>query len=175
MRTLKFGEVYSDPDDFYTDYQNFGVPTTIKEASVKALFYMLYSRFGNSHFANQDLVQTKLKIFTTIFQYGPTWEAKLDVQSKIRALTLDDLREGSKQIVNHANNPNTAPSTSALTELEFIDEQHQTGYKKNKVDAYMSLWNMLATDVTEEFLNKFRKLFVFVTDETDRYIFEEEV
>ena len=173
MRTLKFREVYNSADLFYSDYTSYGISTTISEANCKNLFYLLYAKYGNSHFANEDLVQAKLKIFTTIFKYGPTWEKKLEIQASLRALDLADLQEGAKQIVNHANNPNTAPSTTALTELEFIDEQHQTNYKRNKVDAYGSLWGMLATDVTEEFLNKFNKIFVFVTNEEDRYLYEE--
>ena len=174
MRTLKFGEVYYNADDFYADYTSMGIPTTIKESSCRTLFYLLYARFAGSHFSNNNLVQSKLKIFSTIFEYGPTWEKKLTIQAEIRALTLADLQEGAKQIVNHANNPNTAPSTQALTELEFIDEQHATNYKRNKIDAYSSVWNMLATDVTEDFLSRFKKIFVFVTDEENRYLFEEE-
>lgn len=174
MRTLKFREVYNNADDFYNDYTSFGIPTTISETSCKTLFYLLYAKYAGSHFCNRDLVQSKMKIFTTIFEYGPTWEKKLAIQAEIRALSLDDLQEGAKQITNHANNPNTAPSTSALEELEYIDEQHQTNYKRNKIDAYNSLWSMLATDVTEEFLGKFRKIFMFITDEEDRYLFEEE-
>lgn len=173
MRTLKFGEVYNSADLFYNDYSNYGIPTTISETNCKTLFYLLYAKFGNSHFANEDLVQSKLKIFATIFKYGPTWEKKLEIQASLRALDLADLQEGAKQIVNHANNPNTAPSTTALTELEFIDEQHQTNYKRNKVDAYGSLWGMLATDVTEEFLSRFTKIFTFVTNEEDKYLYEE--
>ena len=174
MRSLKFGEVYNSAEAFYEDYQNMGISTTIKEASCKNLFYLLYAKFASSHFANTNLVQSKMKIFTTIFKYGPTWERKLEIQKEIRELTLSDLQEGAKQIVNHANNPNTAPSSSALEELEFIDEQHQTNYKRNKIDAYGSLWSMLATDVTEEFLNKFKNIFVFVTDEENKYLYVEE-
>lgn len=175
MRTLRFGEVYNNVDDFYTDYTTMGIPTTITRTNLNTLFYLLYAKYGNSHFSNKDLVQSKLKIFSTIFKYGPTWEKKLSIQADIRALTLDDLQEGAKQIVNHANNPNTAPSTSALEELEFIDEQHQTNYKRNKIDAYNSLWSMLATDVTEEFLNRFRNIFQLVTDEDEIYRYSEEV
>lgn len=175
MRTLRFGEVYNNVDDFYTDYTNMGIPATITKTNLETLFFLLYAKYGNSHFANKDLVQSKLKIFSTIFKYGPTWEKKLSIQADIRALTLDDLQEGAKQIVNHANNPNTAPSTSALEELEFIDEQHQTNYKRNKIDAYNSLWSMLATDVTEEFLNRFRNIFQLVTDEDEIYRYSEEV
>lgn len=175
MRTLRFGEVYNNVDDFYTDYTTMGIPTTITRTNLNTLFFLLYAKYANSHFANKDLVQSKLKIFSTIFKYGPTWEKKLSIQADIRALTLDDLQEGAKQIVNHANNPNTAPSTSALEELEFIDEQHQTNYKRNKIDAYNSLWSMLATDVTEEFLNRFRNIFQLVTDEEEIYRYSEEV
>lgn len=175
MRTLKFREVYNNVTDFYNDYTTMGIPTTITQTNLNTLFYLLYAKFGNSHFANEDLVQSKLKIFSTIFKYGPTWEKKLSIQADIRALTITELQEGAKQIVNHANNPNTSPSTSALEELEFIDEQHQTNYKRNKIDAYGSLWTMLATDVTEEFLNKFRNIFMFVTNEQDVYIYTEEV
>lgn len=175
MRTRRFGEVYNNVDDFYNDYISLGIPTTIKKTNLDTLFYLLYAKYGSSHFANENEIQAKLKIFSTIFKYGPTWEKKLEIQAEIRALTLDDLREGAKQITNHANNPNTSPSTSALEELEYIDEQHQTNYKRNKIDAYGSLWTLLATDVTEEFLNKFRNIFVFITNEEEAYIYEEEV
>lgn len=174
MRTRKFGEIWNSADAFYSDYTTMGIPTTISQANCKTLFYLLYAKFGNSHLANRDEVQGKLKIFSTIFKYGPAWETRLSIQNSLKALDLADLREGSKQITNHANNPNTAPSDTALTELEYIDEQHAVNYKKNKVDAYASLWNMIATDVTEEFLNKFTKIFVFITDEEEFYLYEEE-
>ena len=174
MRTRKFREIWNSADLFYSDYTSFGIPTTISETNCKTLFYLLYAKYGNSHFANKDEVQGKLKVFSTIFKYGPAWEKRLEIQKSLQALDLADLREGTKQILNHAENPNTAPSTSALDELEYIDEQKAVNYKKSKVDAYASLWNMLATDVTEEFLNKFNKIFMFVVDEEDYYLYEED-
>lgn len=174
MRTRKFREIWNSADLFYSDYTSFGIPTTISETNCKTLFYLLYAKYGNSHLANKDEVQGKLKVFSTIFKYGPAWEKRLEIQKSLQALDLADLREGTKQILNHAENPNTAPSTSALEELEYIDEQKAVNYKKSKVDAYASLWNMLATDVTEEFLNKFNKIFMFVVDEEDYYLYEED-
>lgn len=175
MRTRTFGEAYNSADDFYTDYTNFGIPTTITEANCKTLFYLLYAKFAASHFANKNEVQAKMKIFATIFKYGPAWEKRLEIQKELQLLDLDELREGSKQITNHAANPNTAPSTTALEELEYIDEQHAVNYKKNKVDAYASLWNMIATDVTEEFLSRFNKIFEITTIEENQYLYEEEI
>ena len=57
-------------------------------------------------------------------------------------------------------NPGTAPSTSSLEELPGIDDQNTTQYKKNKLDAYANLMGLLEKDVTEEFLSKFKNLFL---------------
>ena len=57
-------------------------------------------------------------------------------------------------------NPGTAPSTSSLEELPGIDDQNTTQYKKNKLDAYANLMGLLEKDVTEEFLSKFKSLFL---------------
>ena len=57
-------------------------------------------------------------------------------------------------------NPGTTPSTSSLEELPGIDDQNTTQYKKNKLDAYANLMGLLEKDVTEEFLSKFKNLFL---------------
>ena len=51
------------------------------------------------------------------------------------------------------------PSTGSLDELTYINDQQTSSYKKNKLDAYTQQWDMLETDVTEEFLVKFKKCF----------------
>ena len=105
-------------------------------------------------------------IFSVIFQYGPTWEKRLDIQKKIRDLTETELLTGSKAIHNHALNPSTAPSTSSLDELTYINDQQTSQFRKNKLDAYGIQLSLLKTDVTEEFLDKFKKCFkIFVSSE----------
>lgn len=163
FRTRKFTDIYGKVEDFITDYNNNGISPTISQESLTTLYYLLYARYGNSHIANSDENQFKYKVFSTIFMYGPAWEKRLDVQKKVRGFTEDDLITGSKQIVNHAFNPSTEPSTSTLQELTTINDQNTSSYKKSKLDAYGLLWNLLATDVTEEFINKFRKLFIQIT------------
>ena len=46
-----------------------------------------------------------------------------------------------------------------LNELTYINEQNTTNYKKSYMDAYSQLWELLDTDVTQEFINRFQKLF----------------
>lgn len=167
--TVLFTDIWDDVDEFKSDLADSpfaGCISTSNPDNVSIVFYLLYARYGNNPIANLDELQWKFKIFSTIFQYGPTWEKRLDLQSKIRSLTESDLLTGSKAIHNHAFNPSTAPSTSSLTELTYINDQQTSSFKKNKLDAYTQQWDMLETDVTEDFLNKFKKCFkIFVSPE----------
>ena len=170
--TMLFTDVWDNEGDFQTEFlaSPFGTAIHHGEAkpspetgnypnSVNTVFYLLYARYGNSPIANRDVNQFKYKVFTIIFQYGPTWEKRLDIQEKLRAISDDDLLIGSKAIYNSAQNPSTAPSTSALSELPYINQQDTTNYKKSKMDAYAQLWMLLDNDVTGDFLNKFKVCF----------------
>ena len=69
-------------------------------------------------------------MFSIIYQYGPTWEKRLDIQKSLRGLTEEDIRGGTRQINNHAWNPGTEPSTATLDELTTTNEQTSTKYTK---------------------------------------------
>lgn len=157
--TKLFTDIWEDSASFLSDYADVGIPTTISTTNATTLYYLLYARFANNPIANMDEEQFKYKVFAIIYQYGPTWEKRLAIQQSLRGLSEDDLRAGAKAIYNHAYNPSEAPSTSTLTELDYINDQNTTNYKKSKMEAYAQLWDLLAIDVTGEFLNKFQKLF----------------
>ena len=97
-------------------------------------------------------------------------------------------------INNHAYNPSTAPSTQSVNELDYIDQQNvakgsdtrtisgsdskTTGQvvTKSKMDAYAQLWELVATDVTNDYIAKFRKCFKqFIAPERSMiYVTEDE-
>ncbi len=171
-RTRKFTDIYPSATEFLTDYDGSselenGIPTTITEENARTLYYLLYARFGNSHIANSDETQFKYKIFSTIFQYGPTWEKRLEVQKSLRALNEAELMAGSKQINDHAYNPSTIVDNGpnpVSGEIETTNEQTRTKYQRGKMDAYAMLMSLLEKDVTEEFLGKFKKLFLYIVE-----------
>lgn len=181
--TVLFTDIYDNVEDFIADYKNEssdfvnGIPNLISDTSAETLFYLLYARYGNNPIANRDINQFKYKIFSVIFQYGPTWEKRLEVQAALRQLTLDDIRLGSKAIYNQALNPSTEPSTASLEELTFINQQNTTNYKKSPLEGYAILLDLLNTDVTEEFIKKFNICFkkfvsaerplIYVTEEDE--------
>ena len=96
-------------------------------------------------------------------------------------------------INNHAYNPSTAPSTQSTSELDYIDQQQvakgsntstisgsdnkntEQTVTKSKMDAYAQLWDLVATDVTNDYIAKFKKCFKqFISPERNMvYVTEE--
>ena len=156
--TLKFTDVYNDAETFLNDYSTNGLPRLLKdEKSVYTIFYLLYARFGNSTIAFTDVEQFKYNVFTTIFMYGPTWEEKLELQNKIRNLSDEEITIGGKAIYNSAQNPSNM--NPGMEELDYINSQNVTRYKKSKLEGIALKWELLKNDVTNEFLIKFKSLF----------------
>lgn len=177
--TKLFTEIYPDYDTFEDGYTESPLKDGITDDNLQILYYLLYARYGNSPIANMDENQFKYKLYSVIWQYGPTWESRLEIQDKLRELLATgheaDLINGAKAIYNHAYNPETAPSTQSVEELTYINDQNTTNYKKSKMDAYTQLWGLLATDVTEQFIDRFQPLFKkFVRPEHPILYVEEE-
>ena len=163
-RTRKFTDIYDNVNDFLEDYSDNGLPMLVDTTNMTTLFYLLYARYGNSTIASSDENQFKYKLFSIVFQYGPTWAKRLEIQDKIRNLTEDELRESAKALYNHSYNPSTLPSTDTVDELLTINEQNVTKHRRSKTDAYALLNDLLETDVTEEFISKFKKLFITIVE-----------
>lgn len=159
--TVLFCDVWEDYDSFIESYTEslFNGKIDIKENEFELVYALLYARYANNPIANNDINQFENKLFGVLFQYGPTWSKRLDVQAKLRAISDEDLLKGSKAIYNNALNPDAAPSTQALEELPRINSQNTTNYKKSRMDAYAQLWELLDTDVTGDFINKFKICF----------------
>lgn len=176
-RNLKFSDVWDKEANFSADYQDSVLGGAIPAAKLQILYYLLYAKYGNSTIASSDVNQFKYKIYSTIFQYGPYWSKQLDIQKELREANLSELAEGSVMIYNHANNPSTEPSTEpkATDLLPYVDDQRTSGYKKSKVDTYANLLALLKKDVTEEFLNHFRRFFLKVVEPEQTLLYATEV
>lgn len=174
-RQLSFADVFKNVAEFVSDYADIGIPETIKVQSITTLYYLLYGRFGNSTIASSDINRFKYALFGIIWQYGPAWEKKLDVQKNIRELSESDLLTGNKTILNHADNPGTTPTTDTLEEVTYINNQDVSKMKRGKLEAYAQLYDLIEDDVTTYFLDKFKKLFLTIVEpELPLYYVEDE-
>lgn len=185
-RNRTFADIYPEVEQFEQDYADFNtgmLDSSVSGPALYTIWMLLHARYGNSTVASANEEQFKLKLFTTIFMYGPTWEKRLEIQKNVRDLMKDgkisdELLLGGKAIYNTALNPsqgivttktdadgNPLPvieGTNTLEELKYINQQNTTNYKKSLPEAYSILIGLLETDVTNQFLNQFRKLFLTV-------------
>lgn len=174
--TKTFTEFYENYDAFEEAYESVSAFNSVEiTPELEKIYYLLYARYGNSPIANFDENQFKYKLFSTIWQFAPTWIKELDIQSKLRGLTEDDLLAGAKTIHNHAFNPSTEPSTAELEEVTYINDQNTTNYKRSQMEAYSQLWSLLSTNATENFLSRFSHLFKKFVGPERAVIYSEEV
>ena len=167
-RTETFQEVWQSAAEFIEDYKKSEINSsaellgqdTFSDAQLTMIYYLLYSRYANSSHASSDIHQFKYGVFSTIFMYAPTWLKRLEIQKKMRDLTEDDLREGAIQWSDLAENPGTVIPAGDL--IDGLKSQNVGRSKKSKLQAYAALAELLKTDVSNDFLSKFQRLFIRV-------------
>lgn len=171
FRTRTFAEIFTEQgfdsvQVFDTAIKECGIPLKITDNSLSTLFYLLYARYGNSHIASFDENTFLYKLASTIFMYGPTWEKRIEIQDKLRALQETDILKGSEAIYNTANAPGTEIAGLVDNEgkLDFLSGQNTTAYRKSKMEGYATLASLLETDVTKEFIDKFANLFLKIVE-----------
>ena len=164
--TRKFSDVFPSVENFFEEWENGGISTianeleyTFREEDIKLTYYLLYAKYGNSHIASFDENQFKYKLWAIIFQHGGAWAKKIELQNELRKLPLEEIGK-YKAIYNHSFNPSTEPSTATLEELTTINEQNTTTSKRAKGDSYALFMSLLSTNYNDEYINRFRKLFL---------------
>lgn len=83
-----------------------------------------------------------MRVFSTIYIYGPTWEKKLDIQKTLREMSESDLILNSKMISKSGFNPSTTAEDGPNPEYEEIatvDQQNTSRAVSGKLKAYASL------------------------------------
>lgn len=177
--TKIFTDIFPDFNSFKNCFDNdfdSYAKDCIPSDYLKKLYWLLFSRYGFNPIINLTVDLFKAKVVAITFQKGPTWVRRLQIQSDLRDLTDDELISGAKTILNKAMHDETEPGTDTDTELTYINAQDVSKIKRSKIDAYSYLNDVLKTDVSQEFIDSYAKLFSkFATPNiTFIYVDEEE-
>lgn len=173
-----FSQIYPNFESFKDTFDNdFGgyAKDCITSTSLETLFYILYARYGNNPIVNYSINQFKAKLVANTFQKGPTWERKLSLQKSLRDLSEDDLLTGARTILNRAEHDEGSPGTDTDELLGYINLQNVSKMRRSKIDAYSFLQDILKSDVTEEFISSYAKLFSRFVSPTVRRIYPNDV
>ena len=129
------------------------------KGTMTTLYYLLWARYASSHIRSDYPQQWKMKLMMTVFEYGPTWSKRLEIQEKVRNMSDDEIQKGTIMTYNSAMNPDGAPTTETWETLKGINSQNKNLYQRGKLDSYAYIDQILKTDVTREFVEKFKKFF----------------
>lgn len=168
QRTRTFAEIYPTVDDFKAAYDSnpFATATNIGADDITKIYYLLFANYGNSSICSSDEYRFEIKLFSIVYQYGPTYIQKTLIQKAIREKALNDFKTGGKVIYNSALNPNVAPTTDTLTELPFINNQNTNNYVKSDAESMQIKWELMDDSLESEFLAKFKSLFLKIVNPT---------
>lgn len=174
-RTRSFSEIFDSLEKFVDFYETCGIPHKI-DNSIETLYYLLLAKYANDHIASEDENRFSFECMAIIFQYGPAWQAKLKLQEDITELVAsgnDSLYIGTTQINNVSLNPQDDPTTQTVDELPTINNQNVFKTKRGKLEVYNYVNSVLEDDITESFLNRFKKLFtIFAPEQPILYVNE---
>lgn len=168
-RTRTFADIFYDAEEkltsdavFLAEMKKLGLPLKISEEKTKELFFLLYARYGNSSIASSDEEQFKYKIGSIIYMYGPAWEKRLETLDKLYNLTEEEILRSEQNISNLALNPDTVPAADTYSVIDMVSQQNVNNRVKGKMEGYATYFNQIVTDVTDTFLDKFKKCFITV-------------
>ena len=163
FRTRTFADIFPSFEDFETEYTQTSLKIEFNEyLSLEHLYYMLYAHYGNSHISFSDENQFKYYLYSIIYQHGPSIIKRREIQIKLTQLSDDELRVGGQAIYNHAYNPSTEPVMQYAEGLPFINDQNVTNHKRSHVEGLAYLNDILTRDLVDDFIHKFKRLFIQV-------------
>ena len=163
---ITFSDLWSTSQSFIDTYDEVGLPKEeyqLDNDTLKLIWTLMIGRFADSTIKPYNTNGAfKVRFMSRVWQHAPAWKKDLEIQNKLRSLSIEDgseIYEGSKAIYNTAMNPGTAPSTDDAEELNFINNQNVTKHKKSKLEGLAILSDLLKNDVTEQFLRRFDDFF----------------
>lgn len=166
---ITFSQLYPTQEEFVNQYKVVGFPqeytggTYVSDDDLRLIWLLLIGRFADSVIKPYNTYGAfQVRFMSRVWQHAPAWKKNLDIQNKLRSMSLNDdspIYEGSKAIYNSAINPGTIPGTGTSEELNFINGQNVTKHKRSKLEGLALLTDLLKNDVTEQFLSRFDDFF----------------
>lgn len=129
-KTKTFSEIYDSAEAFVNDAKNnFSMLDNISDDNKTILYYLLFGRYGNSPISNWDEYQFKTKLFSIMFQYGPTWQKKMEIQNTLRGLQLADLIDDGSlhELFEHTGSQNSSKTGTGSDTRSVTESGTNTG------------------------------------------------
>ena len=159
---MKLNQVWKTPNELKQALKNSYAKDCLSDENAEVLSNLLFAKYANSRISNSSVEQFKLKMWSVVFRYGPSWEAKLKIQDQVRSINDEDLEKGDT-IISSSYDPN---GQFGCSENEIYGDnlrsQSASVSKLSKLKALSQKWTMIESDVTTAFINAFKECFTTV-------------
>lgn len=168
---ITFSDLWQTSESFVQAYKDTGLPQTftnddnttgnyVSDETLSLIWKLMIGRYADSTIKPYNTFGAfQMRFMSRIWQHAPAWKKELDIQNKLRSMSLNDgspIYEGTKSFYNSAQNPGTPPITE---ELQYINSQNVTKHRKSKLEGLAILTDLMKKDITEAFLRRFDDFF----------------
>lgn len=143
--------------------------SNLTENDLKDIYNHLLAAYYNWHFIYLDDLGIALNVMHVIEDYYPNVKERLKLAKEIRDISLEAFKKSGIQINSTGANPKTVTNMDEL--IDLVDSQQATFQMKSEEQAIRGKFNSLVDGVMEEFIDRFKYMFVKLYSGVNDYIF----
>lgn len=143
--------------------------SNLTENDLKDVYNHLLARYYNWHYVYLDDLGIALNTMHIIHDYYPNCKARLGLVNDLRALTTEDFQKSGISIDSQGSNPKTSTNMDEL--IDLVDSQNASFQLRSEEGAIRAKFNSLYDGVMDEFIDRFKDLFVKLYSGVTDYIY----
>lgn len=144
--------------------------SSLTEADLSNVYYHLRAQYYNWHFIYMDDLGISDNVYHMIEDYYPNCKERLALVKTLRETTIETFQDNGTFIDSAGQNPKTEKSMNEL--IDFVDSQNASFQLKSMEQAVKAKFNSLYDGVMEEFIDRFKPLFVKLYNGVNDYIYQ---
>lgn len=144
--------------------------STLAKNDLKDIYNHLLAAYYNWHYVYMDDLGISLNTMHIIHDYFPNCKERLSLVSQLRALTIDDFKKSGLNINSQGANPKIATDMDEL--IGLVDSQTANFQLRSDEGAIRMKFNSLYDGIMDEFIGRFKDLFVKLYSGVNSYIYQ---
>lgn len=143
---------------------------SLTEDDLSKIYYHLRAQYYNWHFIYMDDLGISDNVYHVIEDFYPNTKERLSLLDQFRSMTLDEFKKSGTFIDSAGANPKVATRMDELVSL--VDSQTASFQLKSQEQAIRAKFNSLVDGIMEEFIDRFKYMFVKLYNGVSDYIYQ---
>lgn len=144
--------------------------SSLTENDLSKIYYHLRAQYYNWHFIYMDDLGISDNVYHIIEDYYPNAKERLSLVDQLRIMSLEDFKKSGTFIDSSGSNPKVKTQMGEL--IDLVDSQTASFQLKSQEQALKAKFMSLYDGIMEEFINRFKPLFVKLYNGVSDYIYQ---